>query len=64
MSRKVSFGVLLVIITNAAQAGSSCQRIGSQVYCDNGLTSQKIGNSTYFSNGVTWQQLGNQRFCN
>jgi hypothetical protein len=51
-----------VLIPSCAQAQTICQRIGTTMFCDNGLSSQTIGNTTFYSNGVIRQDIGNQSF--
>lgn len=51
-----------VLIPSFAQAQTTCQRIGTTMFCDNGLSSQRIGNTTFYNNGVTRQDIGNQSF--
>jgi hypothetical protein len=45
-----------------AAVAQTCQRIGNQVYCDNGPLSQQQGNTAPYNNGVTRQDLGNQPY--
>ncbi|GAA7764517.1 hypothetical protein HpMS107_34330 [Helicobacter pylori] len=40
----------------------TCQRIGNQTYCSNGMSAQQIGNQTYYSDGTTSQRIGNQTY--
>ncbi len=48
----------LLIPTFPTHAQVTCQYIGSQTYCSNGLNSQQIGNMEYYNNGVTRQRIG------
>jgi hypothetical protein len=53
----------IALISTGAQA-RNCQKIGNQVFCDDGVSYQQIGNQTFGSDGSSSQQIGNQRFNN
>ncbi len=49
---------LALLATSPTHAQVTCQYIGSQTYCSNGLNSQQIGNMEYYNNGQTRQRIG------
>jgi len=51
----------IALVSTGAQA-RNCQKIGNQVFCDDGVSYQQIGNQTFGSDGSSSQQIGNQRF--
>ena len=53
----------IALVSTGAQA-RNCQKIGNQVFCDDGVSYQQIGNQTFGSDGSSSQQIGNQRFYN
>lgn len=48
----------LVLAASAAEAQVTCQRIGNQQYCSNGVTSQDVGQFRYYNDGTTRQTIG------
>ncbi len=40
----------------------NCQKIGEQVFCDDGTSYQRFGNQTFGSDGSSSTRIGNQRF--
>jgi hypothetical protein len=45
--------------STSVQAQTTCQTIGQQIYCSNGLQGNSVGNNTYWNNGQTQQRIGN-----
>jgi len=62
MKKLIGFALAAVLIPSFVQAQTTCQRIGTTTFCNNGLSSQRIGNTTFYNNGVTRQDIGNQSF--
>ena len=56
--------LLAIALFSAVAQARNCQKIGNQVFCDDGVSYQKIGNQTFGSDGSSSQQIGNQRFYN
>jgi hypothetical protein len=53
----LAVGVLLGCSLQA-QAQVSCQRIGNQLFCDNGFSSQRLGQFDFNNDGSMGQRLG------
>jgi hypothetical protein len=47
------------LATTSVHAQTTCQTIGQQIYCSNGLQGNAVGNNTYWNNGQTQQRIGN-----
>jgi hypothetical protein len=47
------------LASTGAQAQTTCQTIGQQIYCSNGLQGSTVGNNTWWNNGQTQQRIGN-----
>jgi len=63
------------ILASTSAVGQTCQHLGNQVFCDNGVTGQRIGNQNFYSypdpqraaqQGLpsSSQDIGNTRFYN
>lgn len=52
----------LVLFATPTHAQVTCQQIGQQQYCSNGVTSQDVGNFRYYNDGTTRQTIGNFQY--
>lgn len=58
MRKIIALSCVLLGFSGTAYA-QTCQYIGTQMYCSNGLQSNQVGQFQYFNNGVTRQRVGN-----
>ena len=57
MLKSLVLAVALIGLSTATEA-QTCNYIGTQMYCSNGLQSNQIGNSTFYNDGTIRQSVG------
>ncbi|MGQ0665017.1 MAG: hypothetical protein ACT4P2_15840 [Pseudomonadota bacterium] len=62
--KAIAAAVLTVALSAGVGDAQNCQFVGSQMFCDTGLSTRRIGPNTFYSDGTSSTRIGPTTYCN